>query len=518
MNSKNSLIFVILLVITIASLYANSLGYPFLLDDNVLVKDNPLIRNMSNIPIFFKMDIFSHGLDKKPISSSYRPIQTLTYAIDLLLWGSGPKGFHLGNVLIHIINAILVFFIIRKLFNSLFLSYFTSFLFAIHPVNTQCVTYISGRADILVATFMLLSFLFYINYRKTNSTPFILSSIALYLFAVYTKESAIFNLPLILFIYNMSFDRKNLFRTNTYIFYILPLAIYFPMRLLALKGAVVQNLELAQLSLLPRLMTSLKTLFIDFRILLLPYDLHFGRTTKVEYSVFTSLSSIFTILAILFIIFMLRHHYKKWDREKAVKSGAGFFGISWFFVSMAPYLNIVPLQVFHSDSWLYFSSIGIYLTIAAIIEYMWQVLVKPSRLFRIALCILVSLALSYYGYTTVKRNGDYQDEIKFYLSNLRWRPNVKLYRAVGALYGEKKDYDNAIKYLKKAIEINKIYPSQKELEMAYYNLGITYLRVSDYEKAQKAFEKLLISDNEDLRNEAEKCLLYVKEHRDIDIK
>ena len=175
--------FLILLLVAFAfAVYANSIKGPFLLDDNTLVEANPLVKSMSDISKFFKRDIFAHAIDSRPISNSYRPLQMITYAIDFFLWSNDPKGFHLTNILIHIFNVILVFLLVKKLFNNKAISFFVSLLFAINPVNTSCVSYISGRADILVAAFMLLSIIFYIDYSKNNRRVFLFLSVLWYLF------------------------------------------------------------------------------------------------------------------------------------------------------------------------------------------------------------------------------------------------------------------------------------------------------------------------------------------------
>ncbi|MBL7069795.1 MAG: tetratricopeptide repeat protein [Candidatus Omnitrophica bacterium] len=508
--NKIKLVLVILIACAAFSVYTNSFNGPFLFDDVVLVKDNPLIRDISNIPVFFKTDIFSHNPDAKPISNSYRPLQTATYAIDFFLWGKGPMGFHLGNLLFHIINAILVFLLIERLTRNRSLSFFVSLLFSIHPVNTQCVSYIAGRADLLVALFVFLSFKFYIDYSKVKRAPLLFLSAISYLFALYSKEAAMVILPLILFLYNVTFNKTERFKIRSYLLHISMLAVYLPTRLHALNGLAPRSLELSKIELFPRVLTSLKGLFIDLRILLLPHDLHFGRTTEVEYSLFGTAGSVLTVLGLLIFVYILRSTYTKWDKKKDMGAGIIFFGFSWFFVSMLPLLNIIPLQVFHSDNWLYLSSIGIYLAAGHIIWHAWRALDKRRIIFKYLIPLLVSAALLLYGYATVKRNGDYGDEIRFYLSSLRWRPNVKFYRVVGGLYGEKGDYENAVKHFKMGIETDKIYPSPEEVTGVYYNLGITYMRLSRFKEAEEALRKVLSSDNEALKKEASRLLSRMK--------
>ena len=509
---KNKTIFIVLLIVAVCVVYANSLGGPFLLDDDTLVKGNPLIQSISNIPKFFKVDIFAHNVNAKSISNSYRPLQTMTYAIDFSFWGNNPIGFHLTNILLHLSAVLLVFLFIKKISNNLSISFFTALLFAINPVNTACVSYISGRADILAAIFMLLSVINFISYARNERKVFLLISILSYLCAVYSKEYSILVLPLILFLYNVVFERYILSKARIIFFYAIPLFLYFPMRIQALSGLTSRSLELAGLGLFPRVLTSLKTLFIDVRILFLPYDLHFARTTKVEHSLFGSIYLVLTILGFALMVFFLKSLHKKWQNEKKLESGMIFFGILWFFISMIPLLNIVPLQVFHADNWLYFSSIGMYLAAVSISYYIWRLGSKKRALFRSVFSILVCFVFLCYGFMTVKRNEDYRGAIKFYLSNLKWRPSVKFYKTLAGKYGEKGDYNNALKYSKKAIETNEFYPS-KDVIPAYYNLGISYMNLGRYNEAEEAFEKVMMSDSESLKENTKVYLKHIKKQQ-----
>jgi len=499
--------FLILLLIGIVfAVYANSLNGPFLFDDTILVRDNPLIRSITNISAFFKTDIFAHKAESTPISNSYRPLQTVTYALDFFLWGNDPQGFHLTSVIIHIINTLLVFLFIKKISGNFSISYLTSLIFGIHPINTQCVSYISGRADLLVATFTLLSIVTYINSKRDKKKGTLFLSALFYLFAIYSKEIAIIILPLILVIYNIISDKEKTYRPRSYIFHAAALALYFPQRLAALDGLVPRALELSRLDIFPRVFTSIKSLFIDVRMLLFPYDLHFGRTTDVESSIFGSIYSILTVAGIILAAYMLRLMYKRWQEKKDAGSAQIFFGISFFLVTMAPLLNIVPLQVFHSDNWLYLPAVGIYL---AFIAFVKSLITSKQSLAKGMAPILTIAALFYYGHTTIERNKDYQDEIRFFLSSLEKRPSVKFCRTVGALYGERGDYEKSIKYLNMAVETNKIYPAKEEAELAYFNLGITYMNLGKYKEAKESFEKVLISTNVELRLEAERHFVHI---------
>jgi len=502
--------YLVLLAAAVFGFYANSLGGPFLFDDQALVKDNPLIRSAANIPKFFKTDIFCDSITLKPVSNSYRPVQMITYAADFRLWGENPIGFHITNILIHIFAVLLVFILVNKLFKNIFISSIVSLWFGINPVNTAVVSYISGRADILVAAFMLLSLILYIDFTNNRRVSFLLLSALSYLVAVYSKEYAILTLPFILVLYNATFNKKDLLNFRHYLCYISIMIFYLIMRVKIFHGMAVRNLELSHFSISTRVLTSLKTLFIDARILFFPYDLHLGRTTQMENSIFSSPDSILTVLGILFFIWILVITYKKWGTGKSAGSGMVFFGIAWFSAAMIPLLNIFPLQSFLADSWLYFSSIGLYIVAGSAFNHIKQQIRQGDIFFKAIFYFFISAMFLCYGFATIERNKDYQDELRFYLSNVKWRPIVKFYASAGHVCRQRKDFTNAIKYLEKAIEANSIYPS-RDVVKAYYELGQTYLDISDYKGAAEAFEKVAASDNEVLKNSALHNLSYIKQ-------
>ncbi len=506
------LFFILLLAVLTFAVYFNALSGPFLFDDIVIVKTNPLIKSLSNVPTFFKTDIFAHDAVSGRLSSSYRPLQTVSYAVDSFVWGNDPRGFHLTNILIHIANALLVFFLLRKIFGDQFFAFFVALLFGIHPANTQSVSYISGRADLISTTFVLAALFTYVDYRKTGRAFFLWSSALAFFAALYSKETVAIVVPLLIVLYEAAFIREKArpLMLITSIPYIIGFLLYLPMRASALHKILPQRLELAKIDIFSRVLTSLKTLFIDIRILAFPYDLHFGRSTEVERSIFSSPAAIGTAAGIIAAVYIVILCYKKWKVSQAWTAGVILFGMLWFFVSMIPLLNIVPLQVFHSDSWLYLPSIGIYMVFFALLRLVWQKSAHIHKVLGVFILLFISAAYLVYGYATIKRNEDYRDEIKFYLSSVQWRPNVKFFMVIGGLYGQKGDYEMAEKYLRKAIETNDIYPSY-EVVAAYYNLGITYLKRGEYDKAREAFEKVRLSGSTALKIEAEKNLIYLKE-------
>ena len=138
---------VVILVVIGTVIYANSFGNGFVWDDFPLLVHNSRIRNLGNIPAMF--------LDLK--GGGYRPLREASYALDYFFWGLNPWGYHLGNLLLHLLNAVLVYLIINRLFGRWKLALLVAIFFVSHPIATESVTWISGRRDVLTAFFFFLS-------------------------------------------------------------------------------------------------------------------------------------------------------------------------------------------------------------------------------------------------------------------------------------------------------------------------------------------------------------------------
>ena len=156
----------ITIIIVTYAVFQNSLSNDFVFDDESVIIGNASIQNLSSIPKFFTADEGFH----KVIDRYYRPIVSSTYALDYSIWGLDPYGFHLTNVIIHIISCLLLFKIFRVLFWRYkyrnLISLLSTLIFAVHPIHTEAVSWVSGRTDSLVTLFFFGSFLFYLEFTK----------------------------------------------------------------------------------------------------------------------------------------------------------------------------------------------------------------------------------------------------------------------------------------------------------------------------------------------------------------
>src|SRR4030095_13332788 len=189
--------------------YANSLANDFVFDDESVVLSDPTIRGLSNIPKYFTGEQGFH----KVIGRYYRPVVSASYALDYSIWKYNSTGFHLTNVLIHIINSLLFLKLLMLMFaknDSGIKNYailFGALIFAVHPIHTEAVSWVSGRTDSLSCTFFFASFIYYFKYSENSGYRNLSLLLLFYLLALLAKEMAI-TLPAVIILYDIIVARR----------------------------------------------------------------------------------------------------------------------------------------------------------------------------------------------------------------------------------------------------------------------------------------------------------------------
>ncbi len=158
-------------------------------DDAIYVTENRLIQELSWKSV---SKIFS-----SPRKKTYVPLSALSLAIDYSLWELDPFGYHLTNLLLHLINTLLVFCLVRRLAHRLLPALIAALLFGVHPMHVESVAWISERKDVLSTLFFLTALLSYLRYRTSQKTLFYLLALACFVLALLSKQIAI-TLPVVL--------------------------------------------------------------------------------------------------------------------------------------------------------------------------------------------------------------------------------------------------------------------------------------------------------------------------------
>ncbi|MGH7412243.1 MAG: hypothetical protein ACREJ6_14455 [Candidatus Methylomirabilis sp.] len=230
--------------------FVNSLWNSFVLDDVSIIEENPAIRHLSNLRAIFAAGYWpTEGQDKL-----YRPLVILSYAVNYAVAGVAPFTYHLINVLLHAGNSVLVYFLFVALFNARGLAAAATAAFALHPIHTEAVANVVGRAELLANTLLLLIWGWYLKWDEAPARPktrWLAASIAAFGLALFTKEHAVV-LPglLVLTDLHRTSDRGlSLGRTiwkkcrSAYVWYLPPIAGYLAARFFMLGGLLSSQLS-----------------------------------------------------------------------------------------------------------------------------------------------------------------------------------------------------------------------------------------------------------------------------------
>ncbi|MFI5134573.1 MAG: tetratricopeptide repeat protein [Chitinophagales bacterium] len=185
------------------------LGYTEL-DDSIFIKEQrDYNRDLTNLITSFKRGVFNPTKDVY-----YRPLLLDSFVLNYQASGENIFGWHVVNVLLHLISVLLLFILLRKINVSEQSSFLLALLFAVHPVLSQAVAWIPGRNDTLLAVFVFGYLIAALNFSETNKTSVLLIQSILLLAALFTKETAVFSAPAAWFIIVLIKDKKVFERSN----------------------------------------------------------------------------------------------------------------------------------------------------------------------------------------------------------------------------------------------------------------------------------------------------------------
>jgi len=488
-----------LIIISILSLicYSNSLHNNFVYDDKALIVKNRLIRDIHNIPLIFTTSYWEgyrwEGIEKNE-QSLYRPLVIFSYALNYLISELNPFGYHLINLLIHLINSILTFFLCLYLFDSWkwISSLIVSLLFAAHPIHTEAVANIVGRAELLCFCFFILALWFYIKVVSAKSARprlFYLLSLGCYLFALLSKENAITLVGVVIlfdWLYRYNGRMKVMIDNglneikSSYLGFLLVTLIYFILRFLILENPIspgsitMLDNPLITVSYWQRSLTTFKIIGGYLILLIFPIRL------SADYS-FNQIPISITIFepelicSLFFIITTLGLAFWCSRRVKILS-----FSILFFFITLSVISNLlIIIGTIMAERLLYLPSLGFCIFVVGAVQKSLEGMSKKRGIFSSSFLATIFLLIIFlYTIRTWIRNRDWKDEAHLFRSVIKNAPeSARGHNQMAAVYFQNGNYEMALREAKRAVEIHSNY---KE---AYYCLGTTYYRMGQYDKA-----------------------------------
>ncbi len=494
---RNRYLLIIILLFSVGFvLYLPNLKNVLFWDDADWIVNNPYVHSLtwSNIKFIFSHDALAGiGLS----SNYYRPVLFFTFLINYLVAGTKPIIYHLANNLIHIANALLLFFMLDKFFKKRSVAVLAALLFLIHPLQTEAVTYVSGRGDPMSVLFMLLAIVALLyNYRW--------SSYILVIFALLSRETAVL-FPFYLMVFLMAFIYHDRFWLSFKKAFVKALP-YFGISLIygisrltifnfqntlnfynTFSDAYTQHLSY-------RIYTFLHVIVVYFRLIFVPTGLHMEREVLVNVSlwqwpVWLGLLIILAILYVLFVLYKKEQKNSKINQNQISTFRLWFFAWGFFFLNLAPTSGIFPINSLLYEHWLYFSLFGFFTLAAFYLDVIYNFLKLKARLLAHIAAILFLVYLVFLGVQTVRRNIIWGKTDEFYLNILKYEPkNIRVLNNLANYYSDHGKAKEAEDMLWRAVNLNDIMPAP------YYNLGNILRDQKDYAGALELYKKAIMID------------------------
>lgn len=471
--SKLSSLYLITLLFLLALVcYLNTFGNSLFYDDEQFIYNNDAVKTLDIEKIFSQSLVSSSG----KISNYFRPLLFLGFGIEYQLFGSNGFIYHFNSFIIHFLSGVFLYLFLLKLFKNKFLAFSTALLFLIHPIQTEAITYASGRGDPLSFLFCVISLFLLLSTKKYTR----LISYLFFIFALLSKEIALM-LPGLVFATSYLLHEKNLkkaIKISTPYFAIA--LCYFLLRITIFNFANTLNFYNAENIYASNIFVRINTfinLFPNYtQLLLYPKNLFIERDYSINIFTKATATTIIAFTGISFAFFAAYKHRRK--------NSIFLFSLLWIFVSFIPTMGIIPINGIFYEHFLYFPSVGFFLIASYCIFLLYK---KNTTLFFFStpflLCFVLLLIIR-----TINRNYEWHDPIRFYNQTLSHVQSPRILNNLAMAYIEEGDVEKAITTYKKAISFSQAYPEP------HYNLGNAYLGIQEIHPAIAAYKEALRID------------------------
>ncbi|RWS11056.1 transmembrane and TPR repeat-containing protein CG4050-like protein [Dinothrombium tinctorium] len=502
-----------LLVAAVAfTVYSNSLKCGFAFDDMSAIRDNRDLRPQTSVLQLFINDFWGTQIRKEQSHKSYRPLCVLTFRLNYLIHELRPFGYHLVNVVLHVVVC-LIYHRLCNIFMPHIASLVSALLFAVHPVHSEAVTGVVGRAELLSTMFFLFAFHAYINATKRRSVTcwsLILLCVILTVLATLCKEQGITVIAVCLFHelfigqkINLASILQSLKASKTPIpqrikesfLRIIVLVIstlcilVFRLQIMGSQLPVFTKFDnpAAAAETPTRQLTYNFLLAANAWLLLFPFhlccDWTMGTIMLIE-SVFDARNMATLLFYVVFAVLI-------WNMVRRSEPIL-VLGLSLIIFPFLPASNLFfPVGFVIAERVLYIPSTGF----CMMVGYGWFLLFerfsdnnnnnektkRPSKKLLVTALVVV---LCMHFVRTMLRNEDWENEYSIFVAGLKvTQRNAKLYNNVGHALESEGKYLEALQFFLKAVDV------QPDDIGAHMNVGRTYNNLNEYELAETAFRK-----------------------------
>jgi tetratricopeptide (TPR) repeat protein len=465
------------LMISVAGLvtFWAGLASGFVGDDSGQVIGNPVIQSLRNLPLLFRGSTFYNGQGLTPLAGAYyRPLMMVMYSLIYSIFGLNPFWFHLIQLVLYVLGAILLFNFLRYMLDER-LSLIVALIFLVHPFNSQAVYAIASLQEPLFFDFGMLALVLLM--RLKNTKELILAVVCLFL-SLLSKETGVLFVgvaTLYLYLFNRKWTAPFLLALTA------PLALYLMFRVNAVGWLRNPHLgPIDEVGLGQRLLTAPSIMMFYLTGFIFP--LHLATYFYWTYPSFTwahvALHAAFDVAISALIAGTLVLVHKQ---SSGVYFRAAVFFALWFAVGLFINLQIFPLGATANDVWFLFPMAGLLSFIGIAIQALWpRELVWSRWAYAAIACLLLLLAIRSAAWASAWRNEASLDYSNIAVSKQNYAAEVGIAHDLI----NRHNYQSAEVHARRAVAL---YP----IGETYDVLGDAEADLGQYRQASETFHKAI---------------------------
>lgn len=462
-----------ILAIIIIFAYWNSFGVGFQFDDLLSIVHN---RKIQQWDTFLDLSYWANP--------NNRPLGYFSFALNYAINGLNPIGYHLVNILIHLLTSLMVFKLTALLLEvnkpgytagrAHSIALVTAVLFALHPLQTMAVTYVVQRLTLLASLFYLIGVYAYLRARlmqqaqqTKKSIRYFSATVLAFILGMMSKQIVI-SLPLMLLMTEWLIIQTPDRKTPNWL-KITVLSLVAGLIVLLVTGLMPSETE--KISRIDYLMTQAVVLIEYFKLVFWPMQLNLDHFIPVQDTFFNTavISGTLLFLWMAGSVFFLR--------KKGYPLAS--FGMAWFLIALSVESTFIPITDVMFEHRLYLPLAGFLAAIIIHAEMVWTAK-------RWAIPLALGIIMIFFGWRTIDRNHDWQDEYTLWNKSMKQYPdNPRAVNNVGLALKKRGNISQALEYYNKALTLE---PGMVE---ATFNRGIIYFELGDYRTALQAFNEVI---------------------------
>lgn len=459
--------------------YLPSFNADFTLDDVLIVEENTYVRSLDKLPDIWTSHYWAGKVDATD-KGLYRPLTLTSYNLQYAISGQNAAAFHIINVLLHALVCFVLMRFVKLVFKDLTLAFLAGLIFAVHPIHSEAVAGIVGRAEILCALFVLLAMISYHHWAGSGNIKWLVCLLASSFAAITSKELG-FLLPAVLVLqetYTYFTTKKYSFPSRgkwTALLSVIVLAVVMWAFRSTITESAASHEMWAEVSAGDRMATALRTTMEYIGMHVFPISLSADYwVSEVPIANFGDLMVWLSILVILGLTGLSFYLRKKWPVFS--------WGILFFFMMLLPVSNFLFAAGFlKAERILYIPSIGLIIVIASLLLRLGQM--KQGKIPALG---IAALLVVFFSVKTWSRGQAWKNNFTLAEATLRTSPDSPRFNNImGLELKARKQKEEALVFFEKAVQSN------PQHVPALVNLGLAYRNAGRYEEAAAILERAL---------------------------